>query len=597
MKEKRLLIINQLKKFSRRPKINGISPSIVKTLLAALDLLFLTEYYPPERENPNSLKFYIKEEIAEAVSYIIYLKHKIYGFQNSDSFLVDEDYIVSNELENILLPACHLKALQEFEIMIDHYSYICVRKKNHIRIKPPYPEIEKSIRIGYIRSDLQKGYDFKEFKHITSFEEVCDKFLKLPNLDVFKYVEDNNYPRYRIEVPEPVFKALSDYFFKPKEIFREEAQYLTIIFKEQFLDYEKLNEIKISKNLSLLEFFILKRLFEFFYHIFSKKVSDRLKEEYKIVIRSLIPTFDKEKLAKFYEGIVEEDAFNEFLDIVTWNPRENSVFDVQYQPFLKTNEAYMVPVCTFVHSNSIRNVFASEYRTGNPSIMDDGKYDPTSELLQKAFEAKNFKTFKRITHSFKQGGEIDFLSYKDNFLFIAECKKFLHPTNIYEQRTIYDGLNKASSQLDLIIEVLKDDKAVAQISSRIGVDISKFKTIRTAIVTNTRLFCGLSLNNHPIRNVYELVNFIESGNFRAEDGYYWLWENNYFTLSDLEKYLDDNLPIFKGLYNAMLPMQMKYEFGKYELTFETFVLNIEKAKNSIRDLGLRKVEVTDGTIL
>jgi hypothetical protein len=200
MEEQKQLIVSGIKHFSKRPKRNGFSPSIIKTLLAALDLLFLTNYYPPERENPNSLTFYIKEDIAEAVSLIIYLKHEIFGFQSSDSYLVDEDYIVSNELENILLPACHFKALQEFEIMIDHYSYICIREKNILSIIPPYPELEKSIRIGYVRTELQEQYDFKELKHIASFEEICDKFMKIPKIHVFKYTEENNYPRYRIEI-------------------------------------------------------------------------------------------------------------------------------------------------------------------------------------------------------------------------------------------------------------------------------------------------------------------------------------------------------------------------------------------------------------
>lgn len=590
MKSLRGAIITEIKDFSKRPKIIGISPSIVKSLLAALDLLFITGYYPTERETPNSLKFYIKEDIAEAVSYIIYLKQKVFGLNDSDSYVVDEEYIVSNELEAILLPACHLKALQEYEIMVDHYSYTCIKDKNSIKIIPPYPDFEKSIRIGYIRSELQKEYDFQELKHIASFEEVCDRFLRIPEIDVFKHVEDNNYPRYRIEVPEPIFEKISEFFFKPKEVFREEARYLSIIFKEQFLDYDKLNAIKISENLSLLEFFILKRLFAFFYYIFSKNVSDKLQTETKTILRSLIPTFTKEKIAKFYSGIVSEQAFNEFLEIVTWKPSSNSVFDIQYQPFIKLNHAYMIPICTFVHSNSIRNVFASEYKLGNPNIMDNGEYDPISEELAKAFKQREFKIFTRTPHSYKQGGEIDFLAFKDDFLFIAECKKFLHPTNIYEQRTIYDGLVKASSQLDLIIEAMQDNKASKRLSALIGEDIRRFKTIKTSIVTNTRLFWGLILKGHPIRNVYELFNFLVSGNFRTKDGYYWLWENDYFTLTDLERYLGDEFPKFKGLYNAMLPKEMKYEFGKYSIIFETFVMNIEKANNITKDLGLRKVE-------
>lgn len=583
-------IIGEIKLFSKRPKIAGVSPSIVKSLLAALDFLFMTDYYPPERETSDSIKFYIKEDIAEAVSYIIYLKQEVFGFKDSDSYVIDEEYIVSNAIEAILLPACHLKKIQELEIMIDHFSYCCIRDKNNIRIVPPYPDLEKSIRIGYIRSDLQKGYDFKDFKDMVSLEDICDKLLHIPSLDVFKYVVTHDFSRYRIEMPEPIFEKLSEFFFKPKTVFKEEAQYLSIIFKEQFLNFKQLNTIKISNNLSLYEFFILKRLFAFFYYIFVKKVEDKLQTETKLILRSLIPTFTIENLKKFYGGIVNEKAFDEFLEIVTWDPSCESVFDIQYQPFVKLNKSYMVPLCTFVRSNSIRNVFASEYKMGNPKIMDNGEYDPISESLVKVFEKKGFKTFTGIRHAYKQGGDIDFLAFKDDFLFIAECKKFLHPTTIYELRTIYDGLFlKASDQLTLILEALSDDNASKALSSFIEADIRKFKTIKTSIVTNTRLFWGLSVKHYPVRNVYELFNFMETGQFRTEDGYYWFWENDYFILNDLERYLEERSPAFQGFYNAMLPKDMKYKFGKYNITLETFILNLEKAKNIAKDMGSRKV--------
>lgn len=407
---------------------------------------------------------------------------------------------------------------------------------------------------------------------------------------MFKYTEDLNYPRYKIEIPEPIFEALSDYFFKPKEIFREEAQYLSAIFKEQFLDFEKLNEIKLSANLSLMEFFILKRLFTFFYYVFSKKVADKLKEEHRTIIRSLIPTFDIEKLHKFFKDIIGKQAINEFLNLVTWDPKGNTIFDVQYQPFIKTGEAYMVPICVFVKSNSIRNVHAYGYKTGIHAIMDDGKYDPIADSLEKAFKFQDFEAFKSIPHSFKGGGEIDFLAYKDDLLFVAECKKFLHPTSIYELRTIYDGLNKACDQLSMITEALGDVKEAAHISSLIGRDIRKAKTIRTSIVTNTRLFWGQSFNGHPIRNIYEIYNFIVTGNFRTEEGYYWLWENKEFTLKDLEKYLSEDFMKFTAWYDSMLQQELNYYFGKYNLTFETYVLNIEKLKESIKNLNLKKVE-------
>jgi len=46
--------------------------------------------------------------------------------------------------------------------------------------------------------------------------------------------------------------------------------------------------------------------------------------------------------------------------------------------------------------------------------------------------------------------------YKEDFLFVAECKNSLLPTDIYELRNIYDSLNKANKQLNLVLDALKD---------------------------------------------------------------------------------------------------------------------------------------------
>ncbi|MHB8108639.1 MAG: hypothetical protein ACYDHW_01245 [Syntrophorhabdaceae bacterium] len=585
-------IVAEIKKFSHRPKIAGFAPSIVKTLLAALEGLFLKDYYPSQRESPDSILFYIKEDIAEAISYIIYLKHKVVGLREADSYAMDYDYISSGELNKVLLPACHIKSLQALEIMIDHFSYICIKEKGTIRIVPPSIEFEKSIVLGYIRTDFQRMYasiDDDDFKETVAFEDVCEKFMSLEQHNVFKYKEEHGIARYRIEVKEPVFKFLSESFFKPMELFREEIQYLSGIFKEQFLNYQTLSDVKISEHISLLQFFVLKRLFEFFYHIFKKNTAYIIETETAAIFQSFTPTFTIDKLWKFFDGIIDSDAFGEFLEILTWEPRSGTVFDIQYKPFLKVDETYMIPVCTFIRSNSIRNVFASEHKRGNPNIMDDGKYDPISPVLEKAFNKEGFSTLTRKSHRYKQGGDIDFIAFKDDFMLIAECKKLLHPGTIYEQRTIYDSLTKAGNQLALIREATISPDAHDIFYPIIGDDINKFHRIKYAIITNSRLFWGYSVNTFPIRNVYELVNFVSSGQLITKDGNYWIWDKEHFTLEELEHFLSDDYRLIKGFYDTLLPKELRYTFDNIRILVETFVMNAEKANNMAETMGLRKV--------
>lgn len=592
LKQKRQAILSEIIGFKKRRKIKGHSPSLVKTLLAFVDILFLSNYYPTDREEPNSLKFFIKEDIAEAVSFLIFLKQHLLGLDETDALLVDEEYILSKKIDSIVLTACEIKVLKEFEIMIDHFSYECSTERNTIKIKAPFPDFEKSIRIGYIRSDLQTLYDYKESNKAVSLKQICQKLIKHPDLEVVKYTESLDLPRYIIEFPEPVFKFLSDKFLNSKALFSEEIQYLSHIFKEQFLDFKKLEEIKIKENLSIIDFVRIQRLFTFF-HYFYEKIYEESKDNPKILLRSLIPTFSKEKIVQFMRGIANEETINDFLEIMTWDPKDKSLFDIQYQPILFAKNAFMIPISILATSNSIRNMFSSEYKYGNPRIFDNGEYDPLSEQLENAFKKRGFETFKRISYSYKTGGEIDFLAYSNEFLFIAECKNSLHPTNIYELRTVYDNLNKANKQLNLTLEALKDSETSKDLSKKVGYDLTNIKVIKTAIVTSNRLFEGLVFWDHPVRNIHSFTNHITTGNLRTEEGYFSLWESETFALNDIENYLRNDFIVYKLFYNAMVPKEMIYQFKGKKVFFETYILNIEKAKQNLNELNLRKVEISD----
>ena len=320
MKDLQREIANEIKRFLERRVMYGSPPSLLRTLLTAIDWLFVNNYNPSSLADSEKIEFYSKEEIAEAISYLIYFKHNIYKFSKSDSFLIDVDYLSSPELHSLLVSACKLKAIQEFEIMIDHYSYNCSRMQNKITISPFSQDFEKSIRIGYTHEYIQKGWDFEEFSHLDSFEEIIDELWNDGYLDFLEFADDHNYPRYRWKLPEPAYKAISKTLLEPKKVYREEARYLVVLIKDYFLDFEKLNNIKISQNLSLFEFFLLKRVFWFFNCIFIKIVYKKHESEPQIILRSLVPSFSWAEIFWLYKGIVSEQAFNEFLTLVTWNP-------------------------------------------------------------------------------------------------------------------------------------------------------------------------------------------------------------------------------------------------------------------------------------
>lgn len=586
-------LINEIVQFNKRPLVYGTKPSLVKTLISYLDYLFLIGYYPSKQEDPNALEFYGKEAISEAVSYIIFLKKEMYGLNESDGFMIDEDYVSNGRINELLLKACQFKKLQEFEILIEHFSYTCENKNNKVIIRPPAPDMEKSIRLGYIKTELQRNYDMQKldqsYRRTTSLKMVSKKIEALSHIELLKFTESYNIPHYILQVPEPILGILADTLLKQDLLFAEEIEYLSHIFKEQLLNLEKVKSFYIKDNFSLFDFIKIKRFFVILHSLFSKNLQEKLQDNREILLRSLIPTFTKEKLYQLLCKLFSRESVDDFLDVVVWDPDEKSIFDLQYQPFLKLNDLFMLPVSIFVYSNTIRNIFASQYKSGNPKIFDDGRYDPIADKLEQVFKDKSFKTFKQISHSYKNGGDIDFLAHTDNFLFIAECKNSLLPASIYELRTVYDNINKANKQLNLILEGINSSQIIKELSRKIRFDLSKIKKIKTAIVTSNRLFTGSQNWQHPVRNINELLNVVQTGNVRTRDGLFSIWEGKEFSVNDLINYLDDSNILNRVFYDSMVKKELSFKDKTFELVFETYALYGPLVEDNFKSLSLRKV--------
>jgi hypothetical protein len=103
------------------------------------------------------------------------------------------------------------------------------------------------------------------------------------------------------------------------------------------------------------------------------------------------------------------------------------------------------------------------------------------------------------------------------------------------------------------------------------------------------LFIGSTNWDHPIRNIHEIENVINTGIIRTENGYYSFWKENYFSIQDLINYLDDCGKFCNLLIEPMEQVELKYKFDDYEIVFETYALNIMKAEQLIKHLCFRKV--------
>lgn len=132
-----------------RKRIQGINfeSSLHKELFAYIDMLFFLGGQVQTRHDSNTLNTFSQEEIAEGISYLLFKYIEKYGISAKKNYFVDASYIISNQIEKLILFACQINYVLEMELLVDFYDYeICNEGKNII-LRSKDETLEKSIRL------------------------------------------------------------------------------------------------------------------------------------------------------------------------------------------------------------------------------------------------------------------------------------------------------------------------------------------------------------------------------------------------------------------------------------------------------------------
>jgi len=570
--------LSEIKKFEK----NFPGKSLIKTLLAYVDFLFLSDHYPKTKDDLSNISGRTKEDICLATSFLIHFYTERIKNQDIDITYVAEEYVMSSGIVKLIIPVCYHLDFKEFEILIDHFGYECNIKDEILLIKPPFEDFEKSVRLGYIRTDIQSFNDRFESPETTSIEELVDELNKQDSLQFFKLIETHNYQRYRVEIPEPVYDFLIEKFIKPNELFREELIYLSSIFKEQLLNPIELEKIRIKDHLTLGEFVKIHRIFTIFYLLFAKEIYKKEKIETKLLLRSLIPVYPADLFYEFMEKLLPTRKIDSFLDIVCWEPGLDKVFDLQYHSILFFNNHFLIPLSIFANSNKIRNLYASEYKQNNSQLLSDGEIDP---LVDKLCASLAYASLEYYSQTSIGSTDIDVFVIYGNTLFVFECKHTLHPASTFDLRTTYDYIKKAESQLDLTIAEFYNGNLTEKIKRIYGLELVGIVRIQGVIVLSNRLFNG-NIFRYPVRNINEIDNMINRGTMRTKDGEFWLWREKKLTISFLINYFSLDNELVQLLYDSLSKITLTYEFVRPVIKFDTYVLEVQGA-------NLRMKEFTD----
>ena len=582
-------IICDLKKYKK---------TIFKDLLIIADFYFLYDIYPQQKHDPSKLTFFSKEEISEAISFLTFHSLKYCKIPSTLYLESNEKNIIENKYEPLIFKACLLKKYLEWEIDIDAFKFECSKNGNKINLKSRDPLLEKSRKNGWVSTEIQKlnfqGRIHSDLNEAESLEVLCDNLLNKYG-DLFIKKRKEPVERFTLEIPyEPnLFE-----FLKKQTFFKEELTLLITECREMFVSLDDILQYKVRNQLTFHDVLIVKRFFNFLRTLFSKHLKDQMKDNPTIVLRSLIPVFNKERLFEILRIFIPDNKIDDLLGLLSWSYEQNTILDLQYRPIIKIGNSYVIPTNIMCKSNLIRNsLYIIRKR-----IYDNVEEDPIATLLKEEFRGKNITSETNVKYN-SQGfiGDIDALAKLENTIFIFEAKNTILPANPYELRTTYDNLIKASSQLDKIVRAFNNDSFRKYFSEKIGWVISPQTKFCTCIVLGNRVFSGYRINGHPVRSTFELCHFIDEGRVEHQDGNtYYLWESDIFKASDLMNYLmhDHFHKVQFDMYDKIILeyffKQINFNYYTYEANEDSFISG-NKFKEKFRFVK-RKDVISSGPV-
>jgi hypothetical protein len=567
----------------------------LKSVIAFADALFMIEHEGHPSISSAELAGYTKEELAEAASYILHVFDRCVGIRDDQFNYMGETGISRGLYSKLLIKAAKIRAYCESEILLDAFHYECERRGQTLRIVPPSPELEKSIRLGYAMTE-QAGQPsiIARIRAIREGEvsilSVADAIYKRSAADVV-VLKREPISRYAFGFPDvPQFRGL----FNHDGFTIEERLYLHEVLSTELVTWDELKEFQFEGGVTFEGMLKVHRLFKFLARIASNHLRPRLETESELVYRSLVPVFAKHKLQELLSWCVGKDEAEAILRLMSFATGSSGIVDIQYRSILDGGNYYLVPLHIAGSSNWYRNFAHTERRRVIENVEEDGAIKELASCLRVA------SPMIRIEYETKLGGqrfEIDLICRFGEFLFIFECKHSLLPCNVFELRTSYKHMKTGTSQLSKIASILSDKKMELELYRRLGWKVGPAKEIVTCIVSCNGMFPGLRLDGHPIRRLRELINMIETGCVRfiqasvSQDergldvttndvAEYHLWKSPALRPEFLHEYVAHDL-LQRPMFDSMVELDRSFDLDGWQLEFQSYALDLNRVLEAL----------------
>lgn len=558
-----------------------IESALFKDLLAYIDLTFYGQKSLADENylNKDYLEGYSQEEVCEGVSYIIFLYDTVIGIKQDCSYFIDPKNVMSNKIEYIILAACKVIEVQEWEVCIDYYNYKVDFSNNNLIIFDYTETMEKSIIMGYIKTQMQEQIFYTSLnskrKDAISLEVVSDEIVKRLGERMTEEINDGCLSRYRFLFPEDMFKMFQDEGIFAKKIFKEEILNIQYCAKELIMTVDEAVEKQITEHCNLFDILLFQRFFVFINKFLEKTLF--LKEDEEKIISSLIPAFRKEDLVKILNMFVNDPIkTEELLNMFIY--KKKFKLDLQYTPLLQVSDNIIFPNTVISKSNILRNCIEYSYQIKNQIVNDDHGLEPLvkrcSEMFLNCKEGYQVLTNKKFKYE-KQNGEVDVIVVSKDEIILIECKSPLLPVNNFEMRSSLVHIEKANKQLSLSKKAFRDKSFRNNYFKALGIEYRN-QNIRTCIVLGNRLFSGYNKLEHPIRYIYELDTTLNGGIIESELGQWSVWNEKEYTHQDLIDFLSEDNSLSQLNFEAMDNVDKTISVEGKKITFKTYAYNFVK---------------------
>ncbi len=530
----------------------------VQNYLVSLELLFLTGHHSDDPQHPETIENISREEFAEAFSYLFY-HYSNSSYASSGNLLPGNVRSIESQVYvRHLVDIFKLVRLRECEVLIDCFGYDAVKKKSEIHFLPRDPGLMRSIEYGFIYQKVQfihSAFVFQPAEEVVSFDKASSYLCKRLK-DIFFTVKKKPLERIVMGFPmvEPLKKIITQ-----DQLFKEEVTEILSLSKELLINPEEISKKQISGALTGLDIIKWQRLIRFSLHMLIAYAKEQKLLDTLVFIQSLVPVFSRENFKGWMEYFFGKQKTEDLMRVACWSSTSDMVFDIQYQPLVFIKGWMLLPPAIVSYSNLVRNFMQNVRFRFDP----DSAQDPLGEILEKSLKPRASHLKRGLTYEFEgKHGEIDLVAVIDGCIFYFECKNSLFPCNHYELRTSYDYIRKAATQqLEQLKKNMQNPEFIKMLARKIGIKSLDGFRFSTCVVMGNRMFSGGRVLGHPVRSVFELVNFLNSGEVSFHEGNirkstkrelfnFKVWHGEEFCSEDLIDYLEKDLmhePVFRAM--------------------------------------------------